>query len=304
VGEWLVDRDASGLFAVAAREGHERLARACWDEFKGGPAKMSSYSRENLALHLMEAHLWTELLELVMAPWFQQINRWIESGTAGFGVSCLSALVDNLPRGPRIGAIRAGLCTQIGKILSLCGEYDAAEQWLRSATRQTSWLKGRRPTAIAYHELASLHLYKRDFRRARKLYALALVLSGCGLTKHHDEMSANFIGLATVSQARHQYRRAIMFARKGLRHAKVAVDARHVVAAMRLMGHASRSLGRYDEAESQYRLASAICEELELNIEKVRLMLQMGWLEYDPGFFLPGGVTTEFGLVRSVRKTD
>jgi tetratricopeptide (TPR) repeat protein len=281
VGEWLVNRDASGVFSVSAREGHQRLARSCWSEFEGGSGMMSSYSRENLASHLVEADLWPELLELVMSPWFQQINRWIESGASRFGITCLTALVQNLPPGPEIGMIRAGLCTQIGKILSLCGEYDSAEHWLRSATSQTSWLKGRRPTAIAYHELASLNLYKRDFRRAQRLYALALVLSGFGLTKYHDEMSANFVGLATICQARYQYRRTIMLARRGLHHATIAGDARHRVAAMRLMGHACRSLGRYDDAESHYVAASAICVPLDLNVEKVRLMLQIGWLEYE-----------------------
>jgi tetratricopeptide (TPR) repeat protein len=135
--------------------------------------------------------------------------------------------------------------------------------------------------AIALHELASLYLYRDELGQAQRFYRQGLRLCLWGLPVYHDEAAANLIGLATISQARYLPARIKRLASRALREARLANDGRHVIAAKRLIAVASAYLGRYDEAELYIQDGTALCEEFDAPLEKVRLLLFQGWLQYN-----------------------
>jgi tetratricopeptide (TPR) repeat protein len=271
----------SKKYRVNLDSGHRLIAEACWKEFQAGSEKMTEYCLANLSAHLMNLGRWDDLLEFVTSPQAQVITRWIEEGEGDEGLVCLSSLIDYLDQNDREPVMSAGIATQAARIHSIRGEYDDAEKWLNHALARTSWRKGRRERAIALHELATLNLYRREFDQATRLYRKALRLCRWGIPIHRDEAAANLIGLATVCQVRYCFSQTIVYARAAIGQARSGGDIRHMIAGTRLVGHAYRSLGQYVEAESQLLAATQLCEQFDINLEKPRLRLHIGWIHYD-----------------------
>jgi tetratricopeptide (TPR) repeat protein len=113
------------------------------------------------------------------------------------------------------------------------------------------------------------------------LYRRALRLCLWGLPIYHDEVAANLIGLATISQANYCFPEAIRLATKALRKAQVAEDSRHVLAGERLIAAALKSLGRYDAADAHLSATLLLCDEPGVTLERARLLLLQGWLQYE-----------------------
>jgi WD40 repeat protein len=55
VRDWLVDSDSAGYFWCDAQLGNVRLAEACWQDYVGGPAHVSSYALAHVVAHLCAA---------------------------------------------------------------------------------------------------------------------------------------------------------------------------------------------------------------------------------------------------------
>jgi tetratricopeptide (TPR) repeat protein len=281
IGEWLTDPYRAGMYFVNRREGHRCLANACWGEYEVGVEKMSAYALAHLPMHLVEVERWEELLTLATDPELRLINKWIEEGQGDQGLTCLIGLIHHLEKEKPRRLTAAGLATQVARIYSLRGEYDRAQAWLEYALRQTSWRHGRRERAVALHELASLHLYRNEFQQASRLYRQALRLCRWGLPLYHDEAAANLIGLATIAQANYRFPETIRLATRALRKARLAGDIHHILAGERLIAAASKSLGRYDEADLHLSAALFLCGKSEVLIERARLLLLRGWLQYE-----------------------
>lgn len=279
--DWLTNLHSSGPYFVDMRQGHERLADVCWGEYQTGHEKMSSYSLAHLPTHLMEVERWDDLLDLVICPELGFISNWIEKGEGDKGITCLTGLINYLEKHNRQPVTSAGLATQLARIYSIRGEYDNAQNWLKHALKLSSWWRGRRVRAVALHELGSLELYQINFRQAMCYYRQALRLCFLGLPVYHDEAAANMIGLASVSQSRYRFSKTIRFATKALQEAKKSGDIHHIIASERLIGAACKSLGRYTEAEFHLQAATLLCEKFKVHLEKARLLLLIGWLQYD-----------------------
>ena len=53
--DWLVEEQAAGVYWCEEAGGERQLADACWEEYRGGPQGMSSYSLAHLPAHLFAA---------------------------------------------------------------------------------------------------------------------------------------------------------------------------------------------------------------------------------------------------------
>ena len=282
LSEWLTETERRGEpYHVSKQRGDERLAQACWEEYRDGAAHMSPYVLENLPAHLRDAGRWANLLDAVKSGSTGFIPRWIEGGEGEAGLTCLVGLIRFLEREDGDPVVCAELATQVARIYSKWGEYDKATNWLAYALRNTSWFRGRRARVIALHELGSLALYRRDLPLAARNYNAALRLSGWIPPPFHDEAAANLIGLATVSHAKYEHSRTLRFARRAILKSEEAKDMTHLIAAERMLGAAHKALGAYSEAEQHLQAAMVFAEALGAYLERARVLLLMGWLHYD-----------------------
>lgn len=240
-----------------------------------GGADSSRYGLSYLATHLVELERWAQLLILVTNPALSIVDTWIQQGSDR-GQAYLIALVKHLANHSAFDMPRAGICTQIARMYSLRGEYDDARTWLAEALRPTSRWRGRRIRAVALHEIASLNLYEGENRKAERLYRQALNLCVWGWPLHHDEAAANLIGLASVARAAMRFDKCLRLAKRAVRQAQRAGDARHVVAGRRLIGTVYSIMGKYDEAQETLLRAITSCDEQNEHLEKGRALLVLG----------------------------
>lgn len=63
--DWLTDADRAHQYFVSIEEGHQRLAEACWREYRHGPGSMSQYALAHLPSHLVAAKRWDDLETLL-----------------------------------------------------------------------------------------------------------------------------------------------------------------------------------------------------------------------------------------------
>jgi hypothetical protein len=63
--DWLTDPRRAGPFFVSAKEGHQRLAAAGWELFRGEPARLPGYFLRHLLQHLLAARRWDEVEEVL-----------------------------------------------------------------------------------------------------------------------------------------------------------------------------------------------------------------------------------------------
>lgn len=283
LADWLENSQASARFAASMKDGHQRLAGACWQEYQTRAAAMSPYTLSHLPTHLAEADRWDELLQIVACPTLDLLNRWVEGGEGDQGIACLTGLVQHLEKNNRETTAAAGPATQLARIHSLRGQYDEAERWLNQALAKTSWRRGRRVRAIALHELGSLQLYRGRFHatEAERRYRQALRLCRWGIPVYHDEVSANLVGLATVAYRRYAFHKTIRLATRAVREAERASDSRHQIAGQRLTAAAHKILGRYREAESYLLTALTLARSCGSRLEEARLLLLYGNLFYE-----------------------
>jgi tetratricopeptide (TPR) repeat protein len=277
--DWLTAHSKSGDYFVDVRQGQSRMAEICWNEYRAGLEKMSPYTMAHLPTHLMETARWEDLLELITRRELGLITRWIEEGEGDRGLACLTGLIHYLQKNKRQPVMVAGLATQAARIHSLWGEYDKAQEWLEEALARTSWWRGRRVAAIALHEMGSLALYRNEFEHAGLFYRKALRRCQRGYPIYHDEAAANLIGLATLAHVVDRFLETLRFATLARREAERAGDLRHLVAAERLLGAAYKSLGGYQEANSHLQAAAGL--SIHVPLEKPRILLLQGWLQYD-----------------------
>lgn len=283
IADWLTTAEQAGDYFVNIRDGHERLVNIGWGQYKAGHSNMSKYFVDHLPAHLAESGRWDDLLTLAFDADLGLFSRWIGRGECDDGLACLEGLVEHLDKEQNNSVTAAGLATQIARIHSLRGNYQDAERYLDYALQRTSWLRGRRERAIALHELGSLHLYRSSsyYEHSTSAYRAALRLCKFGFPIHHDEAAANLVGLATVAQETFSFSKVIRLASRALRHARKANDAEHLIAAVRLLAFAYRSLGNYSEAGAHIAMAIKTCNSLNLPVELSRLLLLRGWLQYD-----------------------
>lgn len=279
--DWLTNPDKSGPYFTNITEGQKRLVDACWTEYKTGIKGMSEYSLEYLPGHLVELARWEDLLNLVLSPELGLVERWIERGEGEKVINSLTALVNYLEKNKHQLLTSAGLATQIARVLSLWGQYDDAERWLKYALRFSTWHRGRRVKAVALHELGSLFLYQHNLAKAKHFYRQAMIYCLFGSPPYHDEAAANMIGLATVSKTMCRFTETIRYSRKAIKKAHMAGDIQHIIAGERLLSYAYKTIGNYQEAEMHIQTALLICEKYGLYLEKARLLLLLGWLQYD-----------------------
>lgn len=258
-------------------EGYRKRCRDGW-----ASCPDDGYIRKYLPVHLAEAEAWEELLGLIPRPELAYLSRWIEQGEGEVGAACLTRLIQTLEARRERPVVMAGLATQLARIHTLYGRYEDARRCLMTYTLpHTNWFRGRRIRAVALHELGSLHLYEESYEVAASYYRNAYRLCRLGLLDMRDEASANLIGLATVAKSQIRYRKAVRLARAALRLARLAGDARHEVAALRLLGAIHGYLGNYPRAERILRDAVALAQSRSVWLEMPRLKLLQGWLAYD-----------------------
>lgn len=279
--EWLTDSMKAGAYFADIGEGNRRLAETCWAEYKTASHIMSAYAAEHLPTHLMKDDRWEDLLELVMDPTAGLMTRWTEGGEGARGLPCLLGLIAYLEKGGREAEASAALATQISRIYGLWGQYEDSERWLNKAIAGTSWIRGRRVRAVALHELGSLALYRDDLRAADRSYTRALHLCRYRWPCLHDEAAANLAGLSIVAFRRYLFIKAISLAEEAKREAKLGGDIRHFIAGERLVATGYKALGRFAEAEMHIENALRLAEGHSLHMEKTRLLLLKGWLQYD-----------------------
>ena len=292
VVNWLMNPQQSGAYYADIRKGHERLADVCWAEFQTNPNEMSPYSLAHLSTHLLELGRLADLLELLLNPASGLMKRWVGEGDGDKGLEVLTRLIDYSEKKKRDRITAAGLRTQIARIHSLRGQYEDAEQWLREALARTSWFRGRRIRAVAFHELGSLSLYRGQVRQAKQCYQVALHLCSFGFPVYRDEIAANLIGQASICREDYNSIKVLDLAAKAAKQARRAGDLAHLIASERLMGTACKTLGRYEQAGSHLWAAFGLAERFDVHLEKARLLLLLGWLNYDLAL-LEGGVPTE-----------
>jgi len=283
--DWLSDPERAGSYFISLSQGRKHLADVCWTDYRADAAAMSRYTMDHLPTHLVEQNRWEELLELVTNPQLGLIAKWLEEGGGNNSLSYLVGLIDYLHSTSNRSVMSAGLATQIARIHSVRGQYDDAQKWLRYALKKASWFHGRRAMAVALHEMASLRLYQNEFFRASCLYRWARWICRCGIPVFHDEAAANLIGLAAVFKVRGLNIRTVHLASRALLEARKAGDIRHEVASERLLGAACKSLGRWDEADTHLKHAMMLSDLYGIPIEKARLLLLQGWLEYERAMF-------------------
>ncbi|MBN2448782.1 MAG: toll/interleukin-1 receptor domain-containing protein [Lentisphaeria bacterium] len=276
--DWLAGEDAhaGNVFAASARKGHQRLADACWSEFRRGIEGMSPYAREHLPTHLANAERWSELTEAVADPDLGLLGRWVERGEGDQGVFCLKGLLDSRSLDP---VSAAAVATQLARIHSLRGQYSEARPWLDRALEWTSVSQGRRIRAVALHEIGSLELYGRRHGEAERRYREALRL--CERRPAQvDEAAANRVALATVAAAQYRWRRVRRLATRAAREARAVGDCSHALAADRLLAGTLEDLGHYPEALTLLERALETAQARNMLIEEARLLACLGWYHY------------------------
>ena len=136
LSDWLSDQQISAKYAASLPNGHNRLAEACWSEFRAGVQNMSTYSIGHLSVHLLEAGRMDYLLELVQNPEMNLITKWTEGEDGDKGIRCLTELIKYLNKNSRELVTAAGLATQVARIYSLRGKYNDAQKWLEYALKK------------------------------------------------------------------------------------------------------------------------------------------------------------------------
>lgn len=285
--EWLAATDAvsggftAARYAVDNRKGAASLAQACWSEYQRGRESWSNYTAAHLATHLIEAERWSDLRSVIEKGDFGLINRWINRGQLAEGIDCLSKVIAHVGTETKDSDFKAGLATQVARMLALRGEYERAEQWIRNALKWASFFGGRRQRAVAWHERASLSFYQGDLARAEKGYRRALRLCNVGSEKLQAEASANLVALSTIELSRHRFDNAIKLAGCALEKALVANDTSHAIAARRILANAFKDTGRYEQAEEHLNPAELAAAVASLETERASLALLRGWLNYN-----------------------
>lgn len=279
--DWLTNPAKAGPYFIDIKEGHKRMAKVCWGEYKNDSHTMSAYTLTHLPTHLIEVERWEDLLELVKDPKVGFVTKWVEGGKGDEGLPCLIGLINYLERHGRDPVTSAGLGTQVARIYSHWGQYEDAERYLMNALGKTSWIRGRRVHVIALHELGSLYLYRGNFDQSARQYSKALRLCLWGKPIYHDEAAGNLIGLGTIYLSKYLFQKTIRIAQKALEESKKSGDVRHIVAAERLIASAYKYLGRYSDAELHIKSALLLCDQFKIYLEKLRLLLLQGWLQYD-----------------------
>ena len=294
LADWLVVPALCGSYFIDINEGQRQITDTCWAEYKEDQSAMSKYSSSHLPVHLAELGRWDDLLEMMTCPELGLLNRWIGSGEIDKGMRCLIGLLESLKKEKHRSVLAAGVATQIARLHSIRGAYDEAEQWLDFSTKRVHWWKGRRIKAIAFHEIASLSLYRRDFFKAERAYRRAWFFCMGGIPVYRDEAAANLIGLSTIALGRYSFKKAVQLASMAIRTAKKAGDVIHRIAGESLMASAYKSMGRYTTANIHLQIAFQLCDHYGINIEKARLLLLEGWLKYDQDI-LRGHLSTAAG---------
>jgi len=281
ISEWLTDITASNDFTASKVTGHQMIADACFAEYQANPLRMSEYSNNHLATHLAESGRWVELSEILKSTAINLISRWVEKGEGDIGILCLSGLIRYFQKESRETTTTAGWASQLARIFSLRGNYEEAEYWLKEASRSTSFLNGRRIKAIALHELGSIYLYKHDFLSCAKHYQRALLFCHAGLPVYNDEAAANLVGLATLAFEQYQFVKTLKLVTSGIKKAKKSHDIHHIIAGLRLTGATYKSLGKYHLAKTNLSDAYDLCDRYNIQREKNRINMLMGWLDID-----------------------
>ncbi len=281
MAEWLIDPDAAGEYVCRAARGHQRLAQLCWEEYKAGPQRLSSYSHDHMPYHLMAVDRWQDLHEVIHCPELGFVRRWVGGTRSDEGLACLLSLIRFLSTKKHEGGAAAGLATQAARIYAIWGQYDKCEHWLRYALGHASRWRERRARAVALHEMGSLALYRGEYDEAMRYYRAALRLCVWGIPVYHDEAAANLIGQAAVCHEEYRSRETIRFAARGIRQARMGSDPLHVISGMRLIAAAYKTLGESGKAVVYIRNALLLAKAQDAPLEAVKLRLLAAFMQYE-----------------------
>jgi len=270
--DWVTDSAQAGAHWCPAALGHELLARALWQEFAGDPQRLSAYGEAHLATHLAELQWWWHLAALVASARPGLVSRWVEQGD-DLGLRILTRLVEEGGLEP---VHQAALATQVARIHTQRAEYRAAEDWLGYAIARTSWRRGRRARAVAFHELGNLHLYRQDWASARAAYRRALRLCTWGVPMYRDEAAGNRLALAALAARPYRWAEVARLARRARREAWAAGAVEYALAAERHLAFALEELGKFEEAQDLLDRALEASDREGARLERARLLIIKG----------------------------
>jgi len=280
--EWLTDEKSAGEYFISIDEGHFILTDALWTEFSNHPKKkMSEYCYHFLPLHLKDTERWDDLLEVINSPYMRLIKRWIEEGEGDVGIECLEGVCKYMVQNGKDPGILAALASQLAQLYSLRADYLRSEFWLKQSLKNSSFFRGRRIRAIAFHELGSLSLYKHDYKSSSRYFHRALRLCTLGLKQYHDEAASNLIGMATVAKEKDDHLKILSIASRAIKKAIKGKDINRIVEGERLKGIAYKSLGDFDKAKEHLMISLTMSELIKSRRERYRTLLVLGYLEYN-----------------------
>ena len=294
LADWVTDGAQAGAYWCPAALGHELLARELWQEFAGDPSRLSAYGEAHLATHLAELQWWWHLAALVASVRPGLVSRWVEQGD-DLGLRILTRLVEEGGLEP---AHRAALATQIARIHTQRAEYQAAEDWLAYAIARTSWRRGRRARAVAFHELGNLHLYRQDWASARAAYRRALRLCTWGVPIYHDEASGNRLALAALAARPYRWAEVARLARRARREAWAAGAVEYALAAERHLAFALEELGKFEEAQDLLDRGLEASDREGARVERARLLIIKGGHCYAQATLQGEGAAEAAGVLR------
>lgn len=278
LADWLTDPARSGEYHANKADGHRRLAEYVWQDFTNAGEEVSEYTKQHFAVHLAESERWGDLVDALQRGGLFLLERWTER-ESDEGLKCLGGMVEYLrSSGKNLQA--ASYATQRARILSRLDRLEEAERLLRKALAWCPLFKGRRTRAVAWHELASLHLYRGKIRSSQQLYRRALRLCILWPPRFKDEAAANLVALSTINLIKYRDRQAVVQARRGLEMARAVGDVPHTAAANRLLAVMANNGLRHDEARDYLRAAVLLTNASDLPVEKAGVSLVGGWMDY------------------------
>lgn len=274
--------------------------RKCSDGWASGPD--DGYFLSRLPFHLHACKLWQDLNEVVHAPRFTCLKRWVDQGETDAALKYLPPLVDYLIKSKFDVGAGASLATQLGRVHIQTGNYAAAEASLRQALKCLPWHKGLRTKAVAYHELGSVRLYLGDRASANKLYHKALWIGYILGPRHRDEVAANQIAIATLWLLNHNSEKALHLANQALSLASAIRDYAHVVSAHRIIALSSKNMLEFSRAATHLAQAVELASVDGLWLLRCQLTIDGGWFSYARAVLEKSSVAPAVGLFENARR--
>jgi isopentenyldiphosphate isomerase/tetratricopeptide (TPR) repeat protein len=192
IGEWLVDRQASGPYFVSLREGHKALADACVDLWRKPPRGCREYVLGHALSHLIQADRHDEALSLLAEPSF--VARACRLGLADSLIVDLLGSLEGIEEGTEKRTAAEPAFTALGNTFAEEGKQEGTWDHLRSVLSKTYGRKADWPQSFV-----------QDLKAADSVSAQFFLADTDDMEKQYEKAAQCYAAIAESARDRNDH---------------------------------------------------------------------------------------------------